>query len=199
MSVDDGIKPDPKKIAAIIDMPMPTDFKGVRRLIGTVQYLGKFVKELTDLTVPLHELIRKESEFAWNELHTKAPRGIHDVGKDVTIQAVASQTGLGAAFMHEGQPICYASRAMTETEQNYTQIEKELLAIMLACEQFNDYIYGQDIAHVGSDHKPLESVFKREIHLAPRRLQRTRLRLQKYPLDFGLWFAYSKQPLLGLK
>ena len=77
----------------------------------------------------------------------------------------------------------HASRAMTETEQNYTQIEKELLAIMLACEQFNDYIYGQDIAHVGSDHKPLESVLKCEIHLAPKRLQRMRLRLQKYPLD----------------
>ena len=57
---EEGTKPDPKKVAAIIDMPVPTDVEGVRRLIGTVRYLGKSVKRLTDLTVPLRELIRKE-------------------------------------------------------------------------------------------------------------------------------------------
>ena len=96
------------------------------------------MKRLTDLTAPLRELICIASEFAWNESHTKAVRAIHDnlsnapvmryhdVGKDVTIQADASQTGLGAALM---QPICYASRTMMETEQNYAQIDKELLAV----------------------------------------------------------------------
>ena len=48
----EGMKPDPKKVEAILDMPMPTDVEGVRRLIGTAQYLGKFVKGLTDLTGP---------------------------------------------------------------------------------------------------------------------------------------------------
>ena len=142
---DEGIKPDPKNVAAIIDMPMSTDVEGVRRVIGTVQYLCKFVKGLTDLTAPLRELIRKESEFACNESHTEAVHAIHDkpsnatvlryydVGKDVIIQADASQTGLGAALIQEGQPICYASRAMAETEQNYSQIQKELLAIVFPC------------------------------------------------------------------
>ena len=104
---DEGIKPDLKKVAAIIDMPMPTDVEAVCRLIGTVQYLGKFVKGLTNLTALLHELIRKESEFAWNKSHTKAVREIHDklsntpvllyydVSKDVTIQADASQAHAG--------------------------------------------------------------------------------------------------------
>ena len=64
---DEGMKPDPRKVEAILDMPMPTDVEGVRRLIGTVQYLGKFVKGLTDLTAPLRELTRKDSEFTWNE------------------------------------------------------------------------------------------------------------------------------------
>ena len=137
------------------------------RLIGTVQYLGKFVKGLTDLTAPLRELTRKDSEFTWNESHTKAERAIHvklsnapvlryyDMAKSVTIQADASQTGLGAALMQDGQPISYASRAMTDTEQNYAQIEKELLAIVFACERFNDYIYGRNVVHVETDHKPL--------------------------------------------
>ena len=63
------------------------------------------------------------------------------MGKD-RLQAGMSQIGLGAALMQEGQPICYASRAMMETEQNYAQIKKELLAILFECERFNDYIYG---------------------------------------------------------
>ena len=85
--------------------------------------------------------------------------------KGVTIQADASQTGLGDALMQDGQPISYETRAMTDTEQNYAQIEKELLAIVFACERFNDYIYGRNVVHVEIDHKPLESIFKKEIHI----------------------------------
>ena len=126
------------------------------------------MKGLTDLTAPLRELTRKDSKFTWDESHTKAVRAIHvklsnapvlryyDMAKSVTIQADASQTGMGAALMQDGQPISYASRAS---------------------ERFNDYI------HVETDHKPLESIFKKEIHMAPKRLQRMRLRLQKYPLE----------------
>ena len=107
----------------------------------------------------------------------------YDMAKRVTIQADASQTGLGAALMQDGKPISYASRDMTDTEQNYAQIEKELLATASAYERFNDFIYGRGAVHVETDHKPLESIFKKEIHMAPKHLQRMRLRLQKYPLD----------------
>ena len=75
------------------------------------------------------------------------------MAKGVTIQADASQTGLGAALMQDGQPISYASRAMTDTEQNYAQTEKELLAIVFAYERFNNYIYGRNVVHVETDHK----------------------------------------------
>ena len=68
----------------------------------------------------------------------------YDMSKGVTIQADASRTGLGAAPMQDGQPISYASSAKTYTEQNYAQTEKELLAVVFACDRFNDYIYGRD-------------------------------------------------------
>ena len=79
------------------------------------------MKGLTDLTASLRELTRKDSEFTWNESHTNAERAIHvklsnapelhynyyDMAKSksVTIQAGASQTGMGAALMQDGQPI----------------------------------------------------------------------------------------------
>jgi len=59
-----------------------------------------------------------------------------DNTKEITIQCDASQGGLGAVLIQDGAPVTYASRALTQTEKNYAQIEKELLAIVFACFRF---------------------------------------------------------------
>ena len=74
--------------------------------------------------------------------------------------------------MQNGLPIAYASRALSQCEQRYAQIEKECLAIVYACEIFDQYIFGRDIVTVQSDHKPLEVIFKKSLLNAPKRLQR---------------------------
>ena len=68
-------------------------------------------------------------------------------------------------------------------ERNYPQIEKECLAIVFAAERFEQYILGKEKVKVFSDHKPLETILSKPIHTSPKRLQRMRLRLQKYSLD----------------
>ena len=72
----------------------------------------------------------------------------YNLREKVTIQCDASQHGLGAVLLQGGQPVAYASRALTPTEENYAQIEKELLAIVFACEKFDAYIYGRDSVRV---------------------------------------------------
>ena len=91
----------------------------------------------------------------------------------------ASSTGLGAALIQEGQPIAYASKALTPTRQNYAQIEKELLAVF-GCAKFEEYIVGRDVT-IETDHKPLESIIKKPLHASPLRLQRMLVQLQRYP------------------
>ena len=76
------------------------------------------------------------------------------------LQTVAK--GLGAALLQEGQPIAFASRALTDTETRYAQIEKEMLAIVFAAEKFDQYTFGHSIT-VQSDHTPLESILKTAI------------------------------------
>ena len=83
--------------------------------------------------------------------------------------------------MQQNQPVAYASRAMSSSEIGYAQIEKELLAIVYGCQRFNMYTHGAEI-EVLSDHKPQESIFKKPLFKVPPRLQRMRLRLQKYHL-----------------
>ena len=94
-----------------------------------------------------------------------------DPEKEVTIQCDASQGRLGAVLTQEGKPIHYASRALSKAERNYAQLEKELLAIVFACERFDQYVYGRSVT-VESDHKPLEQIATIPFQEIPRRLQR---------------------------
>ena len=191
---DEGLKVDESKVEAIMKMPAPTDIAALKRILGMVGYLAKFLPHLSDVCEPLRQLDRKDVEWCWLEQHqdaltkireliTAAPvLAYYDVKREVTIQCDASQSGLGAVLLQEGRPVCYASRALTTTEENYAQIEKELLAIVFSCEKFDQYVYGRHIT-VQSDHKPLEIITKKSMIDAPKRLQRMLLRLQKYDID----------------
>ena len=84
--------------------------------------------------------------------------------------------------MQNGQPGAYASRSMTDTETHYAQIEKEMLSIVFAVERFEQCVYGRPVK-VETDHKPLESIFKKSLISVPKRLQRMLLRQQKFDLE----------------
>ena len=103
--------------------------------------------------------------------------------KPVIIQCDASDSGLGNELLQNGLPVAYSSRALTSAETNYAQVEKELLAIVFACEKFDQYVYCRNKVHVPSDHKPLEVIFIRPLVTAPKHLQRMLLRLQRYSLE----------------
>lgn len=76
----------------------------------------------------------------------------------------------------------FASRALTQTETRYAQIEEELLVIVFACEKFDKYNFGRGVVNVETDHKPLGEIFKKSLCDAPVRLKRMLLRLRRYNL-----------------
>ena len=120
------------------------------------------------------------------KLVTEAPvLSNYDPSKERTIQCDASQSGLGAALLQNGRPIEYASRALTETETRYAQIEKEMLAIVFSLQHFNQYAFGRHV-NVESDQKLLETILQKPLVRAPRRLQSMMMRLQKY--DFTVHY-----------
>ena len=192
IATDKGLKVQPERVRAIIDMPKPTDTAGVQRLLGMVQYLEKFLPHLSSVTQPLRELTQKDVEFVWQHPQEKAISELkqmlsrapvlryYNPSEPVMVQCDASKSGLGATLMQGGQPVAFASRSMTAAETRYAQIEKELLAIQWACHKFDIYLFGRDVVHVESDHKPLENIFKKNLADAPLRLQRMLLKLQRY-------------------
>ena len=135
-----GLKIDPDKAKAVLEMPRPEDVEGVQRLNGLVNYLSKFLPRLADHMEPIRHLTRQDTEFNWMEEQ----------------QRDTSKKGLGAVLLQRGKLIVYTSRALTEIEQWYTQNEKEMLAIIFSLGKFNQYTYRRHVK-IQSDHKLLQS------------------------------------------
>lgn len=167
-----GVRPDPTKIEAILKMPPPTDKKGVERLLGTVNYLAKFVPNMSVINEPIRSLLRSDVLFTWEKPQQDAFEAIKDilsrepiltffdVKKPVCVSVDASKCGLGAVITQDERPIAYASRSLTETEKRYAQIGKELLAVTFGLERFHQYTYGVNVIVV-NDHKPLENILRK--------------------------------------
>ena len=193
-----GIHADPEKIRAIQEFPPPRKVKDLKRFFGMVNYLGKFSPSLASDSVQLRQLLKKENKdnWTWNDdmaleyekmkqnLASAPVLSPFSLEADTLLSTDASSYRLGAALFQktkEGlKPIAFASRALSETEQRYAQIEKEALAICWAAEKFYYYLAGRKF-QVETDHKPLISILsKMELAKLPMRVQRFRLRMMKF-------------------
>ena len=160
----DGIMPDPEKISAINNLEMPTDKTGVQRILGMINYVGKFIPNLSNITKPFRKLIEKNIDFLINDEHKNSLEKIKeilstnpilktfDTLKETKVSADASKEGLGAVLLQKHGdswfPVSYASRTLTKTEQRYAQIEKECLALVFACTRFHHYVYHEGFLNV---------------------------------------------------
>uniref|UniRef100_A0A023GFA7 RNA-directed DNA polymerase n=1 Tax=Amblyomma triste TaxID=251400 RepID=A0A023GFA7_AMBTT len=194
----------------MIDMPEPTSKADVQRMLGVLNYFGKFVQRLSERTALLRDLIKCRSDFQWTENHAKewknvtqvlttAPvLAIFDARRDTKITCDASRNRVGAALLQrhyvEWQPVAYASRVLAQAEQRYAQIEKEALGICFGCEKFHQFVYGRQLL-IETDHKPLLSIAEKAIDDMPPRLQRFFLRLFMY--DFSLQYIPGKNLVLA--
>ena len=192
----DGVKPDKAKIAAITAMKPPTDSDGVRRFLGHVNYLSKFIPHCSAECEPLRRLVgASPTEFVWQQEQEEAFKKIKklitatgalkyfDINKPVVVQTDASTDGLGAVLLQDNCPVGYGSRSLTQSEKNYAPIELELLAIVYGMQKFDQYVFGNPSVTVHTDHRPLEPIFQKPLNKAPKRLQSMLLALQRYPME----------------
>ena len=104
---------------------------------------------LSNLCEPIRQLTRPDIHWDWTFWQEQSLQQIKnaitvapvlrysDPGETTVLQCDASSTGLDAVLMQKGQPVTYASRALTKTEREYAQIDKKLLAIVLGAERFD--------------------------------------------------------------
>lgn len=202
----EGITLDESKIIAIKELQTPKCKEDVQRVLGMLTYVSKFITNFSSETAPLRNLLKKDVIFTWgpeqekaleslkNKLLTKPVLQFYNVNKEVVISVDSSKSGVGAVLLQNNLPCAYASRALTETQQRYAQIEKEMAAICFGLNKFHEYVYGKKVT-VETDHQPLISIFKKALNKCPPRLQRMLLQIQKY--DIELKYKPGKQLIIA--
>ena len=156
-----------------------------------INYYQKCLPNLSSMLAPLNELLRKETRWHWGKEQMQAFQKskeflkssrllVHfDSQKELTLAYDASQYGLGAVLSHRmddgsEHPIAYASRTLSNTDRNYSNLEREALALVFGVKNFHQYIYGRHFS-LTTDHEPLESFFnekKATQPMAAARIQR---------------------------
>ena len=203
---EDGVKPNPEKIEAITKFPIPTTTKEIKSFLGLVGYYRKFIRDFAKITKPLTSCLKKGAKITLSEEYKNAFEKCKtllcnepilqypDFTKEFIITTDASNVALGAVLsqgnLPNDRPVQYASRTLSETEQKYSTIEKELLAIIYAVKTFRPYIYGRKFL-IYTDHRPLVWLWK--LKEPNSKLLRWKLRLEEY--DFEVIYKKGKYNL----
>ena len=177
---ENGISPDPKKIQALKHMEFPPDKETMRSFLGMINYLNRYSVLSAHLAAPLSSLTHQATDYKPEKTHMENFQRLKmeisnmealpyfNTSAETTLQMDASKKGLGACLMQNGKVVCYASRSLTKTEQNYQNLEREALGTIWGMEKFHYFLYGKEFT-LETDQKPLVSIYKKHmVDISPR-------------------------------
>ena len=118
----------------------------------------------------------------------------YDLNEEVHLEVDASIKGLGGALVQNNKPVAFASKALTSAQANYSNIERECLAVVYGIQRFHHYLYGRPFTVI-SDHKPPEVILHKPLHYAPPRIQRMMTKIQGY--DFKVTYIPGPKGIMA--
>ena len=193
------VRPIQAKVDAIVNLPQPTNKRELMRFIGMTGYYRRFCKNFSEVISPMTNLLSKDVEFHWSTDCQMAFEKVKAVlshypvlqapnfQKAFKLSVDASDVGAGAVLQQDDEhgidhPVCYFSKKFTKYQRNYSTIEKETLALILALNHFDVYLcttYTPIIVY--TDHNPL--VFINKMKNKNQRIMRWSLILQEYDVE----------------
>lgn len=167
----DGISAVEDKVASIQKAPLPTNKKELQAFLGMIGFYQPFLKDKATLAEPLHRLLDKKATWTWERCHTEAVNKLknllssksvllhYSLNRPLGVVADASPYGVGAVLFHtmedgSERPVAYYSRTLSAAERNYSQTDRESVAIVSAVKKWHTLLYGRRF-QIYSDHRPL--------------------------------------------
>ena len=164
-----GVQTTDDKVAAIRGAPEPRNVAELQAWLGLINYYSKFLRNLSTVLFPLYKLLRRGEPWVWGSTEREAfsrakalllypPVLAHfDPGLPVILACDASPVGIGVVLSQKTKqgerPIAFYSRSLNRTERNYSQTDREALAVISGVKKFNYYLAGRSFV-IRSDHKP---------------------------------------------
>ena len=167
-----GIQPADEKVRAVREAPEPENLQQLRAYLGLLQYYSRFLPRLSVVASPLYQLEKKDVKWEWGPEQSSSFKATKDLlcsapilqhyqpSLPLVLTTDASPDGVAAVLSHpEGvsgpdRPIAFASRRLSPAERNYSQLDREALAVMFGVAKFHQYVYGRCFT-IKTDHKPL--------------------------------------------
>ena len=173
IEVEQGVRMNPAKVAVIQEWKAPQSVKGVQSFIGFANFYRKFIKNFSELTLPIMKLVRKDTLFKWNEeveqafvrlkkIFTTAPvLTLFDHSRETILEVDASKWCIGGTLFqvdNEGvvRPCAFYSKKNSPAECNYEIYDKEMLAIVRCLEEWDAELRSVEKFKIRFDHKNLE-------------------------------------------
>ena len=192
------VRPIQAKVEAIEKFPVPTTKKQLMRFLGMAGYYRRFCPNFSETVAPLTNLLCKRVKFIWSDACQKAFDKVKAIlmsspvlrapnfEKQFKLAIDASDNGIGAVLLQSGEneidhPVSYYSRKFNSHQRNYSTVEKETLALIMALQHFEIYLGTTTFPIIVlTDHNPL--VFLNKMKNKNQRLVRWSLFLQEYNL-----------------
>ena len=193
-----GLEVDQAKVSIIKTLMPPTIVKGIRSFLGHAGFYRRFIRDFSKLARPLCRLLEKDAKFNFDESYQNSFEEIKsrlvktpimaklDWNKEFEIMCYASDYAMGAILGQKDdkvfRAIYYSSKTVNEAQENYLTTEKEMLAMVFACEKFRPYILGSHII-IHTDHATIKYLMAKKE--AKPRLIRWVFLLQEFYLEFN--------------
>ena len=200
-----GVKCDPNYLASIYALKPPSNQSMVRSFLGMCNQIASYVMDLSKITLPIRELLQKNTAFNWTPIHQAAfdkvkqiltgPKVLHHFNPKLApvVMSDACFQGLGYCLLQYDESdteekcpklIVAGGRGLTPAESNWSVCEIETLGLIYALKKLRHFIAGCQSVIVKVDHKPILGLFSKSIdQIENKRLQRLREKVLHINLD----------------
>ena len=149
---DTGIRPDPGRIEDIHSIPTPQDKEDLQKFLGLITYVSVYIPNLADKAAILRDLLKKNVPYLWQDDHqaafealknsitTEACLQYYNPEIHTVLEVDASQKSVGACLLQNNRPIAFASKSLSPAQANYSNIERETLALVSITSQLHESI-----------------------------------------------------------